>query len=69
MNRNHLPQALLLECLDFRFGTSYPVAARENVRFCWIALDGSSLPLESECPTPPTVLLRSDQPISTKGKA
>ena len=61
MKRKHLRQALSLGCRDFRFGTSYPQAFGENVRICWIALDGGALPLESDCPRKPAVLLRSDE--------
>ncbi|HBT77426.1 MAG TPA: hypothetical protein DEB39_11020 [Planctomycetaceae bacterium] len=67
MNRNHLRQALSLGCLDFRFGTSYPFASTENIRICWMPLDTcGALPLESECPRNPVVLLRSDQPSTKK---
>ena len=63
MNRKHLRQALSLGCLDFRFGTSYPFASTENVRLCWMPLDTcGALPLESERPGNPAVLLRSDEP-------
>lgn len=68
MNRKYLLHALSLGCLDFRFGTSYPLGLKENIRYCWIQIDGGALPLESERPSPPVVLLRSDQPITTKGK-
>ncbi|HBT77422.1 MAG TPA: hypothetical protein DEB39_11000 [Planctomycetaceae bacterium] len=62
MNRKHLRQALMLGCLDFRFGTGYPMASAENIRLCWMPLDTcGALPLESERPIKPAVLLRSDQ--------
>ncbi len=67
MNREHLRQALSLGCLDFRFGTSYPFASTENVRLCWMPLDTcGALPLESECPRNPAVLLRSDESVIVK---
>ncbi len=62
MKRKHLQEALTLGCRDFRFGTSYPLAVTENIRFCWMALDTcGALPLESERPPAPAVIWYSDQ--------
>ncbi len=66
-NRKYMLDALAFGCRDFRFGTSYPLASTENIRFCWMPLDTcGALPLESECPRNPAVLLRSDEPSTTK---
>ncbi len=66
-NRKYLLDALAFGCRDFRFGSSYPLASTENTRFCWMPLDScGALPLESECPRNPDVLLRSDEPSTKK---
>jgi hypothetical protein len=63
LNRQHLADALVIGCLAFAFGDSYPLASATGKKYVWMPLESSALPLDSERPTTPAIVYCSDQPL------
>jgi hypothetical protein len=62
MSRHHLADILALGFLDIAVGDGHPLATATGKKYCWMPIESSILPLESERPTRPGFNYRSLRP-------